>query len=218
MDDDCYIPLSLSFSPAVLGPFTARECLSLFALVPAALVLLRYSVFWASVSIPFLLSAGCVLVLEERRGRHPFGNLLSYLGSKFGGSDLRTVLKGTIKSADPSRCMYRVEDVNYAFALTCEREAFLGSFQRICQVADGCIHFVSVPSFEGQEEELCYDCDGKDHAGGCTAGGRSFFVSLPRGFQHDLFPVGASQRPVSLEDEKAVHPLIDERLLELMSR
>lgn len=145
MSDSCDMPPSLSFELPVLGPFTARECIVLGALILPSIPLL-----WISrpLGSAFLVSGGFLsflLVFEWRRGKHPFSPLKAYI--KRHSSISKRVDRRSLSSHSRHNGLeaYSIEGMNYACAVASEKESVLASSLAIFSSAEGCVRLMSVP-------------------------------------------------------------------------
>lgn len=187
MNDDCEIPPSFSFEPPVLGPFTARECLLLGALLIPILPLFKisFALAFALLSTNGFLSL--VIVLEGRRGKHPFRFFRIFLTRLLALLLKRVIRSSPHRPADDNMEMYSIEALNYVCAVDSERESVLSSFLRLCSDAEGGLRLISVPlRHSGLEarSDLPFIFDG-EHAE--ATGMRSFYLAL----KEDRSQIGA---------------------------
>lgn len=187
MNDDCEMPPSFSFELPVLGPFTAKECLLLGALLIPGLPLFRISFALAFAIMSTNSFLALVFVLEGRRGKHPFRFFLIFLTRHFSVLQKRVTRSSPPQPASDTMEMYSIEALNYVCAVESERESVLSSFLRLCSDAEGGLRLISVPlRLNGLEarSDLLFIFDGE--LAGAT-GMRSFYLTL----KEDRSQIGA---------------------------
>lgn len=209
MQAECSFPVAISYSPAVLGPFTAVECLTLTAFLPVDFLVYMLSHFAACIISPAFLVLSLFLVFYERRGERPFELIKAFIEYRLSGSNPRTAISKAVQSVDRTRSVYRVENLNYACALSAEKEAFLDAFLSFCLSARGCIRFMAIPEIDDGTPR------GTDvHASaGETAGLRSFYLSATEDQALPVFNAGTSSSVTPSDDPSGMHPLLDTGLL-----
>ncbi len=210
MQTECSFPAATSYSPAVLGPFTAVECLTLTACLPLDFLVYEISHIAACIVAPLLQAASLVLVIHERRGEHPFELFSAFLEYRLVGRNPKREIGRSIRSVDTTMSVYRLDNVNYACALKAEKETFLDSFLSFCLSARGCIRFLAIPVIDdGVSGDMNTQPSGSE-----TAGLRSFYLSAREGQAPPAFIGGTASDTTPLCDPSSVHPLVDSRLLQ----
>ncbi len=205
MQTDCSFPTATSYSPTVLGPFTAVECLTLTACLPLDFLVYEISHIAACIVAPLLQAASLILVFHERRGEHPFELIRAFLEYRLVGKNPKLEIGRSIRSVDKTMSVYRLDNVNYACALKAEKEAFLNSFLSFCLSARDCIRFLAIP---GIDDGAVQSSESE------TAVLRSFYLSAREDQAPPAFIGGTASDISPLSDPSSVHPLVDSRLLQ----
>lgn len=211
MNDMCEMPPSFSFELPVLGPFTARESLVLGALLLPSLPLFRVSI---ALAVAFLAASSffaLVLLLQWRRGKHPFRNILSFLSIRSLTLQRLAHSSSAHRPVNDGLEAFSIEELNYVCAVDSEKEEVMSSFLRLCSSLEGCLRLLSVPLQPYGLSELCgFPCiPGTDEAQ--TVEIRSFYMTLDQHNQPEGFG-GAKLQRISSECPHSFHSLLTERV------